>query len=261
MRVLIAMCCLCAAPAWASEFQGVIEAKMSGRATAAAATSKEGERDGTMTMSIAPAGVRMEIKANVMDSPVGFVSLIKASDPDTVYQINDVNKAYVKTDLKASRERRKAKDEAGAFTLKRLGRETMLGRSTEHVLVTGKDNAQELWIDTSLKPPASMTNAFESSEMGLFGKLRAEGLEGFPLKVLSKSKNGEAEGLWEATRIEPKRLPSSLFEIPAGYTQGHGFGAMMTPEMREKMLKNLTPEQRRKAEEMMNRGQPGSKTP
>ena len=69
-----------------------------------------------------------------------------------------------------------------------------------------------------------------------------------------RNEKGEGTWTWEATSVKAQSVPDSAFKVPAGYTESKGYGGMSTEQqqqMREQMMKQLSPEQRQKIEEMM----------
>ena len=75
------------------------------------------------------------------------VVIHRASEPNTTYIVNDANKTY----SKHTSEKDDA-SEASKWTVKKLGKDTVAGRSTEHVQVQregGGDNL-DVWIDKNL---------------------------------------------------------------------------------------------------------------
>src|SRR5262249_31627308 len=88
---MILLLLIVARPALAA-FEGYIEMKM---------TTKEGS--GTMKGQISSVGARTEIEARVAqmgDMPVTMTMLMKFSNPDIVYMLNDATKTYVEINVK-----------------------------------------------------------------------------------------------------------------------------------------------------------------
>ena len=83
---------------------------------------------------------------------------------------------------------------------------------------------EELWIDTSLVPPARFVEAFDrGGGDDWWSALKAAGLQGLPLKMVFRSTDpGSKSTTVEALRVESKRLPDSTFEIPPGYREAKG---------------------------------------
>jgi hypothetical protein len=146
---------------------------------------------------------------------------VRASEPNFTYTLDEANKSYQKFDNTTP-----AGTPGAPPTLKRLGTEKLLDRTVEHVLLTSTATSkeEELWIDTSLVPPARFLSAFErQGGDDWWSALRAAGVLGLPLKMVFRSTTpGSKATTVEATRVEPKHLPESTFTIPAGYREAKG---------------------------------------
>jgi hypothetical protein len=196
-----------------------------------------------------------------------MVVIHRASEPNTTYIVNDANKTYTKH----TAEKDDDASDASKWTVKKLGKDTVAGRSTEHVQVArqgGGDNL-DVWIDKNLVSAGDLEKAFNAGgrdQSGWWAALRKEGVAGVPLKVVSKNAKGETGVSWEATSVKSQPVPDSAFAIPSGYTESKGYGGMggmgPSPQQREQMMQRLTPEQRKQVEEMMKQhgagAQPGA---
>ena len=256
---------LAAAPAFA-QFEGEIDMKI----------TAQGGATGTGKVLVSRTGSRTEMNLQTQKMPVKMTTLMKFANPDIMYLINDAQKTYAEMDLK------KLKEQAGKFegakskepwTVKKLGRETVNGYSTEHVLVThGSESATEteMWTTKdiaglSYEAMRGLMRRGQSSDEGLFAALREAHADGFVAKMVVKDrKTGAVQNTMELTKAEKKSIPAAMFEIPAGYKKQEGMmgaaGVMASPEQQEQMRKameNLTPEQRKQIEEMMKSRQQG----
>src|SRR5215813_13493207 len=183
--------------------------------------------------------------------PAGAMKTIvihRAEEPNVTYVLHEASKTYSKLDANEAPVR-----DASKYTVKRLGKETIAGRSTDHVMISqGGGEATEVWVDTKLVSSSDLAKAFagRGDPGGWWKALEKEGLAGVPLKLVSHDSSGKEKVVWEATKVEAKSVPSLAFEIPAGYTQGGapGMGGAMN---------KLTPEQRKQLEEMMKQRQTG----
>jgi hypothetical protein len=205
-----------ALPALAAEFEGVLEMKILTDPTA-----KGGWTGGTVRIFVGKAGMRSELVAQTGKQPFQLISLVRASEPTVTYTLDEANKTYQKLDNGSG-----DKPTGDVPSVKRLGKEKLLGRTVEHVLLTSasRGRVEELWIDTSLVPPSRFVAAFErDGGDDWWSALRAAGLEGIPLKMAFRSTQpGSKETGVEATSVEAKRLPASTFELPAGYHEAKG---------------------------------------
>lgn len=215
-RSLLLLLTLAGAPSLAADFEGVLEMKI-----IPDPSSQGGWRGGTVRIFVGKAGMRSEVEAETSQKPFQMVSLVRASEPNVTYTLDAANKTYQKFDNASPPEK-----SAAPPTLKRLGTEKMLERTVEHVLLTSasKGKEEELWMDTSLVPPARFVSAFErDGGDDWWSALRSAGLLGLPLKMVFRSTApGSKSTTVEATRLEPKHLPDSTFAIPAGYREAKG---------------------------------------
>jgi hypothetical protein len=267
-RALVTALCLVALPALA--FEGVIETKMTFNRSAVGEKAPQGtptSMTGTGVITIKGLNSRMEQQMAM--GGMGehkMVVIHRASEPNTTYIVNDANKTYTKH----TAEKEDDASEASKWTVKKLGKETVAGRSTEHVQVSrqgGGDNL-DVWIDKNLVSAGDLEKAFNAGgrdQSGWWAALRKEGVAGVPLKVVSKNSKGETGVTWEATSVKSQSVPDSAFAVPSGYTESKGYGGMggMGPsqQQRDQMMQRLTPEQRKQVEEMMKQhgagAQPG----
>ena len=253
IRALAAALCLAAFPALA--FEGVIETKLNMSAGKMAQSGGSQSLSGTGTITVKGLNLRMEqqLTAPGMGTASKQVIIHRADDPDTTYLVHDSNKTYQK--LSADKDDADA-SEANKWTVKKLGKDTVAGRSTEHVQISreGRGEVMEVWVDKNLVSAGDLEKAFAAGDRrggGWWKALKKEGVAGIPLKVVASN------ATWEAISVKSQSVPDSAFKVLAGYTEAKGYGGTggMTPDqqkqMRDQMMQNLTPEQRQKVEEMM----------
>jgi Spy/CpxP family protein refolding chaperone len=259
---ILAGAALAATPAFA-QFEGELSMKM---------TMREGS--GTGKAWVSSAGTRSELDIQTAQAPFRMTTLMKASNPDVMYMINDEQKSYAEIDLKqvkeqAAKYRDKTKE---TWSVKKLGKETVNGYSCDHAIVTKAEDAkseQELWTSKdvsglSYESMRGLMRRGSQSDDGMMKALRDAGVDGFVVKMITREKGNPAPlATMELTKVEKKSLRAALFEIPAGYTKKEGMmgaASVMAPpgaggdEMR-KAMENLSPEQRKQIEEMMKRQQ------
>ncbi len=252
-RALVAVLCLAALPALA--FEGVIETKMNatGKATGQGMSIAG---NGKIYLKGLNSRMEQEMKMPGGGGPMKQV-VIYRSDEGVTYIVNDASRTYQKIGAEKDEQ---PSGETSKWTVKKLGKETVAGRSTEHVQVSqeGK-NPMELWVDTKLVSSGDLEKAFAAGDRragGWWKALKDAGVAGVPLKVVAKNE-GESGMTWEATSVKAQSVPDSMFKVPAGYTEGRGAGmgpGMSSPQqqqMRNQMMERLTPEQRKQVEEMM----------
>jgi Domain of unknown function (DUF4412) len=215
-RSLLLLLALLPALSWAAEFEGILQMKI-----VPDPSTQGGWTGGTVRILVGKAGMRSEVVAQTSQKPFQMVSLVRASEPGFTYTLDEANKTYQKFP--------NAEETASAGpppTLKRLGTEKLLGRTVEHVLLTSasKGKEEELWIDTSLVPPARFVSAFERDGGGddWWSALRLAGLLGLPLKMVFRTAPGSKATTIEATKVEPQHLPDADFAIPPGYHEAKG---------------------------------------
>jgi hypothetical protein len=249
---------LAATPALA-QFEGEITMKM---------TMREGS--GTGKAYVSRAGARSELDMQAGRMPFKMTTLMKFSNPDVMYMINDQQKSYAEIDLKQMKEqagKMRGEKEKDSWTVKKLGRETVNGYSCEHVLLThGQDSRTEMewWTSKDIaglnyETMRGLMRRGNQSDEGIMKALRDAGADGFVVKMVTHEKGSPTPlATMELTKVQRKSLPASLFEIPAGYTKHEGMmgaaSVMASPEQQEQMRKameSLTPEQRKQIEDMM----------
>jgi hypothetical protein len=243
MRLLLVCLTLAATSALAKDFEGVIIGKP------VETVASQGPGLQSLKISLASSGARVEA---VGQGGFQYVMVWRADEPDTAYILSPASKTYMKHDISKAQ---KAAAAADAPTVEKLGKATFLGHPVERVKVTtvGK-NTREIWVDTSLHFPAAALTAFgmeRNKKNGVWAALDKAGLAGIPLKDLgTDGKSG-----WEATSVEARSLPTSLFIVPADYREGTPMD-MLSPDQQAKIqahLNSMTPEQRAKYEEMMKK--------
>lgn len=232
-----------------------------------------GGGSGTGKVYISRLGSRSElqIRAAAVPQTMQMVWLMKASNKDIAYIVNDEKRTYAEMNLKEMSESVKGFKDDATYTVKKLGKESILGYSTDHVLVikSGDKSETELWLTQEfLGDPAFLRNLSRDRDSGgLFKALRDAGVEGMPLKTISRERGKtEPTVTMEVTRLEKTSVPASKFEIPAGYTKSDsmlGVMAGLSPEQEKQMkdaqeklkkaMENMTPEQRRQMEELMKK--------
>jgi hypothetical protein len=226
---------------------------------------------GTGKVFVSRVGSRTEMDMQTAQMPVHMATLMKFSNPDVMYLINDKAKTYSEMNLKKTRETAaKVTGEKEPYNAEVLGSERVLGYSTKHVLLSrpGDRSEMEVWTTKDLMGLSYetmrglMRRVSGEDDGSMLKALRDVGADGFFVKMISREK-GKTEPLttMELTKVEKKSLPASMFEVPAGYTKQEGMmgaAGVISPEASEQMKKameNLTPEQRKQMEEMMKRQQ------
>ncbi len=268
-RIAVAVFFVLSAPAFAQS-EGVAEFQIT--MVGAAVQAKPMQSHGKVSMK--KDAYRMDLEMNLRQAAAGrtdrsggtmpdhftMTMMQKLSEPDRLYSINDERRTYSVIDLKKLRE-----DAAGmqheTYTVKKTGHDTVAGLSCEKALLTSSSGHEiELCVTRDLVSSSAWLTAMnrrDRSSGGFMTALRDNGLDGFPIRWITRRKGDkDATMTMELVRFEKKSVPSSLFEIPAGYRETSGMGVMMTPEQEKAMkdaLEKMSPEQRKAYEEMMEK--------
>lgn len=258
-----------AAPAFA-QFEGVLEMKIT-------TVSKAGQgAGGTMKIAVSKAGSRCEMNMERGAMSMTLVMLQKEDTPNLRYQINDADKTYTEIDVAKAGEIADQQQQTKEYTVEKLGQEDILGYKTQHVLVkeknpkSGSGLTAELWTakdllsyDTFSKMQVRQNRGPDRAAMAK--ALKDAGADGLPLKSTILT-GGGTQVTMEVVSVQKKALPASTFQIPAGYTRSvaspipGGVSGAQSDEAKQRMqeaLKNVSPEQRAKIEQMMKQRQTG----
>jgi hypothetical protein len=248
MRLVLFCLTLAATQAAAADFEGIITGKPLG----------PNEQVQSMKMYLSSTGVRMEATGLGQKSAGGaagfsLTMVWKSSDPNNFYLLNPANKSYLKHDIS------KAQAAAGGAEgpkVEKLGTTTFLGHTVQKAKVTfSGGRTQELWVDTSLHFPAAALALFgqeRAAQNSPWKALEKAGIAGIPLKDM----DAEGKSGWEATNVEKKSLPASLFQIPPDFHEAKNALEMLPAEQQAQLkakMDAMTPEQRAKLEEAMKK--------
>jgi len=194
----------------ASKFTGTMEMALTMPNGTAKATYLFGQNAQRMDMVM-----RMEKIPDKLETTV----ITKASQPDQAYIINHRAKTYMLVNLKTAAENAMLLDFDSNYTLTRLGRESVKGYTCNHIMLTSTTEKLELWVTRDLGN-FSTFRLLQSqnprlSNTQLSRALSTAGIEGFPVKIVQYSDNGQY--IMEVMKISSKEVPSSFFVIPQGY--------------------------------------------
>jgi hypothetical protein len=265
-RSLLALL-LTALPAFA-QFEGVLEMKMT-------MADKDGGSagGGNIKVAVGKPGARSEMTMQMPQMSMTMVMLFKNDSPDTVYRINDAGKNYTEINLAKMRQMAGQVQDNERYDVKKLGEEKILGYKTQHVLVKHGDSTTEMWnakdfLDYDTYNRLQARQGGRMGGEGMAKALKDAGVDGMPLKSIMTSPDGSKVTM-EVVKADKQSLPASTFEIPAGYAKSSGglmdmMGGISSPQgddMKKRMedaMKNLTPEQRARIEQMMKQRAGGS---
>jgi hypothetical protein len=241
-----------------ADFEGVLDAKITGRTT------------GTVRTWISKDAMRSEVELQPPPNapaayahPIRSVSIIRTSEPGKTYFLDEKSKSYHVAESEGADHG--SDDE---YVVKKLGRDTVAGLPCEKVSISTKEGGREseACVATELLGSEFWYRAFQAREGGKPGGLHKAlldaGLKGLPIRWEQKGKNGEDRFKMELVSAKQQRVPASTFEIPAGYTKKESAMSAMTPEGKaqlEEAMKNMTPEQKKRMEELMKRMKGGEK--
>jgi Domain of unknown function (DUF4412) len=200
------------APLAAQGFEGVVAYRMPSMKGAGA----------EMTMSIKGTQMRTDMVAEgrtmsmLLDGQAGTMTMLMAEQ-----------RMYMTMDMKAMRDRAQAMKHGDQTPPKitALGTtETIAGRSCENYQVETEKtkmefcNAKGLGNFMAVQSPMGRGGASPLQDLDneAYRTYFKEGF--FPLRV-SNYEGGTKKVVMEATRVEPKSLDASLFQIPAGFTE------------------------------------------
>ena len=198
---------LLAAPLAAQAFEGVVAYKMPSE-----------KKVGEMTMSIKGTHIRTD-----MATEGHTMAMLIDAQAQSMTMLMPEQKMYMTMDLKAARERAKAKGAPPKITP--LGTsETIAGRTCQNYLIETAKSKMEICNATGLgyfmMPRNPMAGGPSSDAPDLDSEAyRASFADGFfPLRMV-KLVGEKRTTFMEATRVEPKPLDPSLFTVPAGLTE------------------------------------------
>jgi hypothetical protein len=199
------------APAIAGPFTGVLTMK----------TTMPNAGSNDMKLYIGSKGMRAESKASFGDQKkaVSMTVLSLADKPDTIYMINGANGECMEIDVSKVKQQG-AIDPYKDAKIENLGKERVNGYDCNHVRISWPDRESviDLWVSKDILDYfayARMQASKDNENQRLAEKLRAAGLDGFPVKT-QLSPQGVVTELVKAERII---LDASLFEVPANCTK------------------------------------------
>ncbi len=145
-----------------------------------------------------------------------MTTIVRADQPGKIYLINEAEKSYSLMDKGNSLNRADT-----SYRIEILGREKVSGYNCLHIRVfTGDRPERELWTTKEIKAPAALlstgvTNQYFSNTF-LLNALKAEGAEGFPVRIQLKEE-GSATTI-ELQSLKEKTFSEQDFTVPADYT-------------------------------------------
>ncbi|MEI6692870.1 MAG: DUF4412 domain-containing protein [Chlorobium sp.] len=204
---------------------------------------------------ISKEGVRTESSSHMknMPSDIQMIVISPSDTPNLVYLINTAQKSYSVIDIDAmKKELANVKQDDGYNNAKidNLGKETVNGYNCSHVRITNGETVMEMWVSKDILDYftyARLQSANDKNMPELAKRMKAAGLDGFPVKIWHK----EANITTELTKVDKQGLDASLFKVPAGYTKNE-FPAMHIGKS-PKHNKELEAMMKKMQEEMKNK--------
>ncbi len=172
---------------------------------------------------IAKQGVRTESSSHMknMPSDIQMVTVSPSETPNLIYLINPAHKSYSVIDTNEMRKEMAGVEKSDGYNnakIENLGKETVNGYNCSHVRITHGESVMEMWVSKEILDYftyARMQSANDKNMPELARRMKAEGLDGFPVKIWHK----QANIITELTKVEKHGLEASLFKVPEGYTK------------------------------------------
>jgi hypothetical protein len=221
---------------------------------------------GTMEFRASEKASRTLLKMTQMQMTINMDFLIKHDNPNIIYQINEDAKSYSVMDLSKLPQLKSGEGSKKDYKVTKLGEEKLLGYKTVHVMVEGENLKEEMWVSKEIDLYKVMkkiqsANQQSAGQLDAYKALEKKGMEGFPLKSISY--HGKEKIVTEITKLEKKKFPKSIFNIPADYKKTEGMGNMLDmgsmqdlQNLQEMMQQNMTPEQIEQLNKMMEKAVP-----
>ena len=167
---------------------------------------------------IAKQGVRTESSSHMknMPSDIQMVTVSPSETPNLIYLINPAHKSYSVIDTNEMRKEMAGVEKSDGYNnakIENLGKETVNGYNCSHVRITHGESVMEMWVSKEILDYftyARMQSANDKNMPELAKRMKAEGLDGFPVKIWHK----QANIITELTKVEKHGLEASLFKVP-----------------------------------------------
>jgi len=234
------------------------------------------ESTGKVRVAVSRWGIRTEweirnaaVEKETGGEPIRLVLIRRTDDPGQIYFVNAKTRAFAVADDRelaefVGKRRRTATTPSQAFLVERQGKKSVAGFPCERVRITNVRIGLDMdacFLQGSLPDESlrSMPGDFRSEDW--VKAARDAGVEGYPIQF-DVRQNGKTQLAVEPVRFVIEAVPKSLFRIPDGYKQASLTAAVaQTPkdikvveegqrEM-EQALREMTPEDRRRMEEIL----------
>lgn len=260
---------LLALPAFA-QFEGTADLRMTAR--------EEGSRmEGKGRLYVSSAAWRMEMEMTRAEAEQGspaaaalggmvgnrIVVFGKEGAPGKTWMLNEKMKTYAVID-DAADEPQGDEAQKESWKITKLGAEKVAGLPCTMIRAErkGEEEVTEACLAKEISTARWMKGMREEDDEGWMLAAERAGITGHPVLLVTRARTGGERTRFEVTRVERKKLPASLFEVPKGYretsmmenlAQSPEHAAQMEEAKRqlEEAMKQMSPEQRKQMEEMM----------
>jgi hypothetical protein len=193
-------------PLYAQSFEGTIEMRV---------TAIQGK--GAVKLHISKLGQRTDIDVGGSKQSV----ILKASQADSAFILNDAAKTVLALDLKAAMKQNAQINTDTKYTVEKLGKATIAGYACEHVKLSSDETSIELWTTKSVMSFESYQKLQRQnpnlSSSSFIKALKDAKADGFPVKMIQQGEDIKFES--EVVKVEKKKIPTSLFEIPKDFAR------------------------------------------
>jgi hypothetical protein len=282
LRAAVAVALLALAAPAAAQFEGVADLKMTG--------SENGQKmEGKGKLFVTSSAWRMEMEMAVPDAQgrgkkagapapgqeFRMVMFGKLASPGKSWMLNDKTKTYAVVEDSDDDEGPAGHHaEQDDWSVTKLGEDRVAGFSCTKVKAQrkGEDQIWEACLARDFVSAAWLKSMKMERNEGEWWHVAAQraGVTGYPVRLVARAKDGTERHRMEIVSVDRRRLPGSLFEVPAGYRETSVMANMaQNPEQQAQMqeaqrqaaeaMKKMSPEDRKKMEEMMKRFGAGQK--
>ncbi len=163
----------------------------------------------------------MDMRVDRIPEPLKTTVITRTARPDEATIINHRTRSWSPVNLRSAAESATLLDFDSNYTLERIGTEQLKGYRCEHIRLTSSTEQLDLWMSKGLAD-FSTFRLLQSqnprlSNTALSRTISKAGIEGFPVRIVQKNKNGLY--VMEIRRTTQKAVPASAFAVPTGYVR------------------------------------------
>jgi hypothetical protein len=185
-------------------------------------TTIPGSGSSEMKLFISSKGVRTEMSTVVpgQKDKVAMTIISPADTPQKVYMVNEAAGTCMEFDMSKAKAKEVDVDPFKDAKIENLGNETVNGYNCTHVRITmsGQEQTMEFWVTKDMLDYFTyvrMQGTRDRSMPKLAERLKAAGLDGFPVRIIMKP----AGVVTDLTKVERTSLDDKLFAVPANCTK------------------------------------------